>query len=63
MIKLSLSNLDKIVKICEEINIEHFTLDVGPPNGVGVIVVLTYDTIISGYPAKVSVEVTGVDNW
>jgi hypothetical protein len=63
MINLNVFELDKIKKICEEVGTEYFTLGQTDESGIGSILTLTYDTEIAGYPAKISVEVRGVESW
>jgi hypothetical protein len=63
MIRLNVFELDKIKKICEEVGTEYFVLDQTNDSGIGSILTLTYDTEIADYPAKISIEVTGVENW
>jgi hypothetical protein len=63
MINLNVFELDKIKKICEEVGTEYFTLDRTNTSGIGSILTLTYETEIADHPAKVTVEVTGVESW
>jgi len=63
MISLNVFELDKIKKICEEVGAEYFTLEQTSDSGIGSILTLTYETEVAGYPAKMSVEVSGVENW
>ena len=63
MIRLNVFELDKIKKICEEVGTEYFELEQTNDSGIGSILTLTYDTEIAGYSAKISIEVTGVENW
>jgi hypothetical protein len=63
MIHLNVFELDKIKKICEEVGTEYFTLEQSKENGIGTILMLTYDTEVAGYPAKISIEVRGVESW
>ena len=63
MINLSIFELDKIKTICESVGTEYFTLKQESTSGIGSVLTLTYETEIVDYPAKVSVEVTGVENW
>jgi len=63
MIHLNLHDLEKIKKICEEAGTEYFILEEENTSGIGSILTLTYDTEVAGYPAKMSVEVTGVESW
>jgi hypothetical protein len=63
MIRLNVFELDKIKKICEEVGTEYFELEQTADTGIGSILTLTYDTEIAGYSAKISIEVTGVENW
>jgi uncharacterized protein involved in propanediol utilization len=62
MVKLSKEELEKILHICEEASVDYFTLHRGQ-FGIGSILTLTYDTFVSDFPAKMSVEVSGVENW
>jgi hypothetical protein len=63
MIRLNVFELDKIKKICEEVGTEYFELEQTNDSGIGSVLTLTYDTEIAGYSAKISIEVTGVENW
>ena len=63
MINLNVFELDKIKKICEEVGTEYFTLEQTNESGIGSILTLTYETEVAGYPAKMTVEVSGVENW
>ena len=63
MINLNIYDLNKIKKICEEVGTEYFTLEQTNESGIGRILTLTYETEIADYPAKVSVEVSGVESW
>ena len=63
MIKLNVSELDKIKQICKAVGTEYFTLDQDFSSGIGSILTLTYETEIAGYPSTVSVEVSGVETW
>jgi hypothetical protein len=63
MIKLSVFELDKIKQICEAVGTEYFTLDQDFGSGIGSILTLTYETEIADHPARVSIEVSGVENW
>jgi hypothetical protein len=63
MIRLNVFELDKIKKICEEVGTEYFELVQTNDSGIGSILTLTYDTEIADYPAKISIEVSGVENW
>jgi hypothetical protein len=63
MINLNVFELDKIKKICEEVGTEYFTLEQTNNSGIGSVLTLTYQTEIADYPAKISIEVTGVESW
>ena len=63
MIKLNVFELDKIKQICEAVGAEYFTLDQDFGSGIGSILTLTYETEIADHPARVSIEVSGVENW
>jgi hypothetical protein len=63
MINLNIYELNKIKTICEEVGTEYFTLEQTNQSGIGSILILTYETEVAGYPAKMSIEVTGVENW
>ena len=63
MIKLNVFELDKIKQICEAVGTEYFTLEQSVGSGIGRILTLTYETEIADYPAKVIVEVSGVESW
>jgi hypothetical protein len=63
MIRLSVFELDKIKTICESASTEYFTLEQSVGSGIGTILTLTYETEIADFPATVSVEVTGVEDW
>lgn len=63
MIKMTLYDLNRIKKICEEVGTEYFELSQTTGSGIGAILTLSYDTEIADYPAKVSIEVSGVEKW
>jgi hypothetical protein len=63
MIRLNVFELDKIKKICEEVGTEYFELTQTNDSGIGSVLTLTYDTEIADYPAKISIEVSGVESW
>jgi hypothetical protein len=63
MINLSVFDLNKIKTICEAVGTEYFTLKQESKSGIGSVLTLTYETEIADYPATVSVEVSGVENW
>ena len=63
MIRLNVFELDKIKTICEEVGTEYFELEQTNDSGIGSILTLTYDTEIAGHSAKISIEVSGVENW
>ena len=63
MIRLNVFELDKIKKICEAVGTEYFVLEQTADTGIGSILTLTYDTEIADYPAKISIEVSGVESW
>jgi hypothetical protein len=63
MIKLNVYELNKIKEICESAGTEYFTLHQDSSSGIGSVLTLTYETQVADYPAKVTVEVTGVDSW
>jgi hypothetical protein len=63
MIRLNIFELNKIKKICEEVSTEYFTLEQDNSSGIGSILKFTYETEIAGYPARVSIEVSGVESW
>jgi hypothetical protein len=63
MIHLNTFELDKIKKICESVGTEHFVLQQDSSSSIGNILTLIYETKIADCPAKVSIEVSGVENW
>jgi hypothetical protein len=63
MIKLNVFELNKIKKICEEVGTEYFTLEQDNSSGIGSVLTFTYATEIAEYPATVTIEVTGIENW
>ena len=63
MIRLNIFELNKIKKICEEVSTEYFTLQQDNSSGIGSILTMSYETEIADYPARVSIEVSGVENW
>jgi hypothetical protein len=63
MINLNVYDLNKIKKICEEAGTEYFTLEQTNKSGIGSILTMTYDTFVADHPAKMTVEVTGVESW
>lgn len=63
MINLNIFELNKIKKICEEVGTEYFTLEQDSSSGIGSVLKLTYETEIADYPASITIEVSGVENW
>ena len=63
MIHLNVFELNKIKTICESVGTEYFTLEQDSSSGIGSVLKLTYETEIADYPATVSIEVSGVENW
>jgi hypothetical protein len=63
MINLNIFELNKIKNICESVGTEYFTLEQTNTSGIGSVLKLTYETEIADYPATVSIEVSGVENW
>jgi hypothetical protein len=63
MIRLNSSELDKIRQICESVGIDHFELEQDSSSGIGSVLTLTYESQIADYPARISIEVSGVKNW
>jgi hypothetical protein len=63
MIHLNVFELNKIKQICEEVGTEYFTLEQTTESGIGSILTLTYETEVAGYPAKMNIEVRGVESW
>ena len=63
MIKLNIYELNKIKSICEDVGTEYFTLEQDSSSGIGSVLTMTYETEIADYPARVSIEVSGVDSW
>jgi hypothetical protein len=63
MIKLNIYELNKIKSICEDVGTEYFILEQDSSSGIGSVLTMTYETEIADYPAKVSIEVSGVDSW
>ena len=63
MIRLNIFELNKIKKICEEVSTEYFTLEQDNSSGIGSVLKMSYETEIADYPATVSIDVSGVENW
>jgi hypothetical protein len=63
MIKLNVYELNKIKSICEDVGTDYFTLEQDSSSGIGSVLTMTYETEIADYPARVSIEVSGVDSW
>ena len=63
MISLSLSELTKIQEVCGETGVEYFTLSSSKESGIGRVLTMSYDTEIADYPAKIHVEISGVESW
>jgi hypothetical protein len=61
MIKMSLYDLKRIKKICEEVGTEYFELSQPIGSGIGSILTLSYDTEFADCPAKVMVEITSME--
>ena len=63
MIHLNIFELNKIKNICEAVGTEYFTLEQDNRYGIGSVLTMSYETEIADYPARVSIEVSGVENW
>jgi hypothetical protein len=63
MINLTIDDIDKIRKICGDLDINYFTLEQDATSGIGSVLTLTYASEIKNYPASIRIEVTGVENW
>lgn len=63
MINLNIFELNKIKKICEEVDTEYFALEQTNTSGIGSVLTFTYETEIADHPARVSIEVSGIENW
>ena len=64
MIKMSLYDLNRIKKICEEVGTEYFELNqTSSTDNIGTILTLSYDTEYADCPAKVTVEITSIEKW
>lgn len=63
MIRLSIDDVDRIRKICGDLDINYFTLEQDNSSGIGSILTLAYDTELKGYSTRIRIEVSGVDNW
>ena len=63
MIHLNIFELNKIKNICESVGTEYFTLEQTNTSGIGSVLTFTYETEIADYPARVSIEVSGVESW
>ena len=63
MIHLNVFELNKIKTICESVGTEYFTLEQTNTSGIGNVLKLIYETEIADYPATVTIEVSGVENW
>jgi len=63
MIQLNIFELNKIKTVCEAVGTEYFTLEQTNSSGIGRVLTMTYETEIADYPARVKIEVSGVENW
>lgn len=63
MIRLSIDDVDRIRKICGDLDINYFTLEQDASSGIGSVLTLSYDTELKGYSVNVRIEVSGVENW
>jgi hypothetical protein len=63
MIKLSLKELKEVEKICYETGAEYFDLTRDSRWSVGGVLKMQYDTFVSDYPAKMSVEIKNTKDW
>jgi len=63
MIRLSIDEIDRIRRICTDLDINYFTLEQDSSSGIGSTLTLTYDTELKGYSASIRIEVTGSENW
>ena len=62
-IRLNVFELNRIKKICEVVGTDYFELDQTDGSGIGRILTLTYNTEIADLSAKVTIEVSGVEEW
>jgi hypothetical protein len=63
MINLNIFELNKIKTICEAVGTEYFTLEQTNTSGIGSVLTMSYETEIADYPATVTIEISGVENW
>jgi hypothetical protein len=63
MIRLSIDEIDRIRTICQELDINYFTLEQDNSSGIGSVLTLTYSTELKNYSASISIEVSGVESW
>jgi hypothetical protein len=63
MIHLNIFELNKIKNICEAVGTEYFTLEQDNSSGIGSVLTMSYETEIADYSARVTIEVSGVENW
>jgi hypothetical protein len=63
MIRLSIDEIDKIRKICGDLDINYFTLEQDLSSGIGSVLTLAYDTELKGYSTNIRIEVSGVESW
>ena len=63
MIRLSIDEIDRIRKICGDLDINYFTLEQDASSGIGSVLTLSYDTELKGYSVNVTIEVSGVESW
>ena len=63
MIRLSIDEIDRIRTICQDLDINYFTLEQDNSSGIGSVLTLTYATEMKNYSANISIEVSGVESW
>lgn len=55
--------IEKILAVMEEFDARSYKLEADNTSGIGSILTLTMDMDINGRNAKVTVDISGVENW
>jgi hypothetical protein len=63
MINLSIDEVDRIRRICGDLDINYFTLTQDTSSGIGSTLTLSYDTELKGYAVNITMQVTGSEDW
>ena len=63
MTRVTVQDLERIQQICQEAEVESFELESDSRSGIGTVLTMTYDSRVANRAARVSVEISGVQDW